>query len=52
MTPSHCGNSTTWFKGNERVEKNGKKKKKKCLSTLNESENGHGYYNYEKNCDS
>jgi len=31
MTPSHCGNSTTWFKGNERVEKNGKKKKKSAF---------------------
>jgi hypothetical protein len=41
----------TKFKGNERVKKNGKKKQM-CLSTLSESDVGHGYHNYENNCDS
>jgi hypothetical protein len=50
MTPCHCGNSTTWFKGNERVKKNGKKKQM-CLLTLSESDDGHDFYNYENNCD-
>jgi hypothetical protein len=51
MTPCQCGNSTTWFKGNERIKKNGRKKQM-CFSTLSESDDGHGYYNYEKNCNS